>query len=837
MRRFASVFANRRDKQPPPPLVTDHAHSSASSSSGSASLYLHTPEDDQHHLEVVDRNASKKSWKSWLKGSTKPRHQQQSTKQHWQNTNTLPDWTTPHELDDTHSEPSVEDEQHRPQDPRQKLATLVRNGLVPPLITPSPFAHRSDAPLIFPRRLLARLESDDPLTHAQRASIAHLASRRISPVTPLRPLPDPFNESVPLKTTVISSSSPGLSRWISRPCFEERHHVFLPQQDGSVSRHHVVGTALAVAALEYSEALEAMVDFDLQEIPPSSSSLVIEIPSSAPETASAPPSASGHTTRNSPYIAVPSPLRNEHNPPAPPAVAMSQSAPPAVPAIAATADPMMKRGVRFAEDDKDDVIPIGYVLRMKKRREEKAKFLQAEQQRRLLVEERMRMEEERRRQDEKRTMDEEKRNRRYTEEVIAARMRRESQRAGGVPALLGSENNGLLGNGGSAAGFFPASISSSTSERNKSTPAGRYSKGIHEDNGAPVHLPRREASEPNLPTITRTSPNAANVPMTHSHSYGSSNSHSPGSSRPPSVKGPPSVDSSPPLPGTRSPSVYSSQEISSSEDVKAAVAAAARRTKRNSLAPSLTHNNSSGSLSGDRASLYPVWTGSNLSLNNMVPPVPMIPMQMQMMPMPPFVMMDMPLLPPTPPFMMQQYPRQSGTPRASGSGSGSYKGRQSSSQNSSREKVNVVSGSGNMEGSRSGHPPRSASFPRPDYRHTSSSPARPQNSSQHGHGSKNADPRRASMPVASPRLAQHQSSRPRQSSHHEQRPPPPPHSQSQPTSMSRGTSSQHLQLPSPWTGIPTQSGTLPHANAMPPRQHSQTSMRTSTKTKRQTMIS
>ncbi|GLB33897.1 hypothetical protein LshimejAT787_0107810 [Lyophyllum shimeji] len=871
MRRFASVFASRRDKQPPPPLVTDHAHSSASSSSGSASLYLHTPDDDQHHLEVVDRrSSSKKSWKAWLKGSPKPPLPPPT--KHWQNPTPIPDWTSPHELDDTQSEPSVEDDQ-APQDPCKIFVTLVKNSLVPPPIPPSPFAHRSDAPLIFPRsvnpasnlprfqslastafkrRLLARLEADNrPLTPVEQASISSLASRRVSALVPVARPPHPFNESAPSRTTVISLSSPGLTRWISRPCFEERYVVFVPQEDGAILRKPVSGTASAVAALEFSEALEAMVDFDQQDIPPPSSSLFIEVPPPVSETVSAPPSASGHT-RTSPHITVPSPLRNEHNPPPPPpTLVVSQSAPPAVPAPAAAADPLVKRGVRFAEDDKDDVIPIGYVLRMKKRREEKARFLQAEQQRRQLAEERRRIEAERRRRDaeraaweaerraweeEKRAMEEERRLRKYAEEVAAARLRRESQRAGGVPALQGTENNGFLGNGGSAAGFFPSSVSSSASERNKAA-AHRQSRAMYQD--APALGPRREASEPNLPTITRTGPSTPAVPITYSHS--SSHSHSPGSSCPPSVRGtPPSVESSLSLPGAHSPAMYSSQEEpSSSEDVKAAVAAAAMRAKRNSFASTMSRNNSSGSLGGS----YPAWTGSNHSLNMMVtpvPPVPVMPMQMQMMPVPAFVMMDTPLLPPTPPFMMQRYPRQSGSARSTGSGAASFKGRLPSSQNSSREKVNVVNGmrpSGAV--SPSGHPPRSASFPRPEYRPSSSStPTSPQKSSQHGHGSTSGEPRRASMPATSPGGQQHHSGRPRQ--HSDQRPPHPQHSHSQPSSMPRVTSSQHLQLPSPWTGIPTQSGALPNAHAMPPRQHSQSSMRggtTSTKAKRQTMIS
>ncbi|RDB22841.1 hypothetical protein Hypma_010088 [Hypsizygus marmoreus] len=873
MRRFASVFVSKRDKNSAehntsPP--SDPAHSSASSSSGSASLYLQTPEDDHHHIPIVHSQSTKKTWKSWLKTATRSK---QCPKQ-WPPA--LPDWA-PH-IDELHSDQSDDDEPvsvacSTPSvsaavaavPPITSFRTLVSNSLVPPAPPPSPFAHRSDALIIFPRscnrlrvltrphtlastllktRLRARLDDStrSPIS-AEELSIASLASRRISPVVPLSPPPHPYNASAPSRTTLISLTSQGLRRWIARPCFEDRYAVFTPAEDGTVVCQRVVGTALAVAALEYSEVLDAMVDFDLDDPVPSPSPLVIDIPSPAPDSSSAQPSSPAHS-RNSPYIAVPSPLRNGHNPPSASPVVISQSAPSAVPAP--VPEPLVKRGVRFAEDDKDDVIPLGYVLRMKKKREEKARFLRAEHQRRIMEEERLKIEEERRKRDaeraeweaerrawekEKKAMEEEKRQRKYQEEVIASRLRRESQRVGGVPSLTASGNNlnGLMG--GAPGGPFPTSASSSASERNKPPAARRDSRAVFGDYSPPLPLPRREGSDPNLPTITKTGPNNTTIPTTRISPQGSS--ESPGSSRPPSVKGTPTSQAAPPLPTTRSPSVYSSHDHgSSSEDVRAAVAAAARRTKRNSVAASMSHNNSSGSLSGDRGS-YPMWTGSNQSLHNMVPPVPMLPMQ-TMMPMPPFVMMDMPLLPPTPPFMLQQYARQQHGSPTSGSPSGS-RGRLTNSQNSSRERVSVANGGGEGSGSsngrgsssRSGHPSRSASFPdRPEYRQTSSSPARHGGpSSSHG-----GDPRRSSMPVSPQQSYQQQ--RPRQLSHHEQRPQLPPHSNSQSLStMPRGSSSQkHLQPPpSPWTGLPTQNGKLPNANATAlPRQGSHSNLRPGT---------
>ncbi|KAG6873761.1 hypothetical protein C0995_011580 [Termitomyces sp. Mi166 len=835
MRRFVAVF--KRDKHSPPPLVTDHAHSSASSSSGSASLCLQTPDDDQHLPAAVERQASRKSWRSWLKGSSKKTH--------------LPDWS--HDVEDIPSEPSFPEEP--PDDPLQHFTLLVKNSLQPPPPPPTPFSRRPHDPYAFPksvdrpsllprshslatltlkRHILKRLQDGHrPFSESELRSIAPLASRRITPV-PVNQLPHPFNATAPYKTTIISPSSPGLGTWVSRPCFEDRYDLFIPEQDDTISRRPVVGSDLAVAALEFSQAIEAMVDSDL------SPQLVVDTPS---ETVSPPPSSSGHS-RNSPHIPAPSPLRNEHNMPPSPSVSVTQSAPPTVP-ISTETDSSAKRGVRFAEDGKDDVIPLGYVLRMKKKREEKAKFLKAEQERRVLEEERMRYEEERQKRDaeraewererrawekEKRTMEEERQQRKYAEEVAAARLRRETQRAGGVPSLKASGSDAFLGPNTSA-GYFPASASSLTSERNKPPTARSYFRS-YDDGGAPAYLPRREASESDLPARLSTNP-PASFHITPSP-RGSFRSNSPSSS-PPSIERPPSPDGSSPL--TRSPSVHSSQEVlSSPEDVKAAVAAAANRAKRHSFAASISsRNNSNLSLSSDRAS-YPMWAGSNHSLNNVIPPVPMIP-PMQMMPMPAYAMMDMPLLPPTPPFMMQHYPRHHGSPGSPGSGSGSPKGRLGGSSNSSREKLasqnpsregaHVIGGagrSGSVErgyvGERSSsegrsYPSRSASFPRPEApRHTSSSPVQGSKSGSphrvhHGHAPYSSptgpSSRRTSMPVSH----QHFHS-PQQCISHDLRPQVSTHTHSQPVLT---TSAQNLQQPSPWTGLPTQSGKLPNGNS------------------------
>lgn len=866
MRRFVAVF--KRDKHSPPPLVTDHAHSSSSSSSGSASLCLQTPDDDQHLPAAVERQASRRSWRLWLKGSSKKTPHA-----------ALSDWVPPsHDVDDVPSESSLHDDP--PSDPLQSFTVLVQNSLSPPPSPPSPFSRSFDDPYFFPksanrmsllprshslasvsfkRHILKRLQ-DEPHTFSEEElrSIAPLASRRITPVVPLNQPHHPFNVSAPSKTTLISTSCPGLGTWVSRPCFEDRYDLFMPEQDGAVSRRPILGSDIAVAALEFSEAIEAMADADVIHPSPQSVDISSETVSISPSCKHFFPGslsteiihvsrlASGHS-RSSPHVPAPSPLRNEHNPPAPPPVSATQPAPPAVPTSTET-DTSVKRGVRFAEDGKDDVIPLGYVLRMKKKREEKAKFLRAEQERRLLDDERMRHEEERRRRDaeraewererrawekEKRLMEEERRQRKYAEEVLATRLRRESQRAGGVPALKASDSSAFLGPN-SGAGCFPASASSSASERNKPPAVHRYPRPAYNDSGAPACIPRREASEPNLPARLGTNP-APSLPIAPSP-----RSPSPSSS-PPSVnlERPFSPDKSSPLPGLRSSSIHSSQEVlSPSEDVKASVAATADRVKRHSFAASIStsRNNSNISLSGDRATSYPVWTGSNHSLNNMLAPVPMIhPMQMPMMPV--SAMMDMPLLPPAPPFMMQQYSRHHGSPVSPGPGGGSPKGRlggsstssreRLDSQNPSRERVNVIGGlarSGSVErgyvSERSNqesrnHTSRSASFPRPEApRHTSSSPAQVSSSAspqgaRHGHihHSNPIGPssRRTSVPVSQTQQRSRQTS-------HDLRPSPPIHTHSQPVLMSQSSTQNH-QLPSPWTGLPTQSGKLPNANS------------------------
>ncbi len=124
---------------------------------------------------------------------------------------------------------------------------------------------------------------------------------------------------------------------------------------------------------------------------------------------------------------------------------MSLSSEVETPALTSTA-PSTRRGVRFAENvDKEDSVPLGYILRHRKRREEKTLFLRQERERREHEEEKLKHEAERQQweqekrqwQKEKRTLEESKRQRQFAEEITAARVRRESLFA--IPSSLPRE--------------------------------------------------------------------------------------------------------------------------------------------------------------------------------------------------------------------------------------------------------------------------------------------------------------------------------------------------------------------------------------------------------------
>jgi hypothetical protein len=453
----------------------------------------------------------------------------------------------------------------------------------------------------------------------------------------------------------------------------------------------------------------------------------------------------------------PSPLRMGHGPEPSP----SREPEPEKKAEAVEKPPVerVKRGVRFAEDDKEDVIPIGYVLRLKEQKAQKAKFLQEEKERRAFEAEKARVEAERMQRErerrewenerkaweaEKKAMEDERRQRLFAEEVIAARSRRETQRQGFVP-------------GNSS----PTSSNQDTEIRKRES-----KKVLRPVYDSQLSTPRRQGSEPN--------------PATPSPS-----SDSPGSSRPPSVVGQSSLR----VPKSNAPRP-SSTYSSSSEDHRPKDAG----SKRNSV---------------DRSSYGGTWSGSN---PNLVPPVPSLP--------PSVYPLDMPLLPPTAPFMLQEYPRSRSRDRERSSSSSRTSPTSPSSRtlsnNGSSERINVHSHSSSPHRTKSSssrerdskrrstasdshsRPPRISSHssltPRADGNNSGSSSG----GSVHGHGHGHAPNHRSYSTPQSSSLSQP--------------------SRSQPNSISRGRPIFPMSYSQPvvysWNGLPPQYG-MPVAPAMP----------------------
>ena len=336
--------------------------------------------------------------------------------------------------------------------------------------------------------------------------------------------------------------------------------------------------------------------------------------------------------------------------------------------------------VRFAESEKDkeDNVPLDYVMRTRQARDKKARFLAAERARRLstqersetpryaapsdaaredarrLTEERKRIEEERKQLEEERrkwereraarerVAEEQRKKQLYAEDFVEARRRQEKTRQGTVPRF---------GEGISWEGDRERDRERRGSETKTAYPRPRY-----DSSHSPVPLPpQRQSSEPNMhPGGGSQSGNPRlSVPYPDS---------SPGSSRPPSIATGSNRGSS------RPPSMYSTPPSSASAtDV---------RTRRESKASRRSFVSDAGSHS---PSMYFQAGVPNGYPWGVVPPVPAMPvgmnMNMNMMPvvgvpmmqMPIMPYTDMPLLPPTPPFVLQQYKH-----RGPGSGQRSY---------------------------------------------------------------------------------------------------------------------------------------------------------------------
>ncbi|KAF5363888.1 hypothetical protein D9756_000456 [Leucocoprinus leucothites] len=812
--------------------VSDHAQSSGSSS-GSASLSFPTPEDDSQAPSLA-RSNTRRSWKDWLGGKRsepepppisdlpKPPGWNRQASAWDERPPTLQGPRARHrvqkEADVTEDESSEEydDEESvsisdhprspinkpgfvaSPERARLNLEILIKNGVNPPLPATPFVQHSADylfprscnrpRPLpvfdtrrvMFKRRLLNRL---DQLSADEEQTILPFASKN-APVTMSAPVLPSYETIRPSKSTRVFAASPGVRRWISRPCFEDRFSIFLPSQEG-VRVTPVVGT-LAVTAIEYSEFLDVMVDpdFDPSLPPPEQSQdvqwsppLQVTMPSQSPllgTSGSTAPSLPSAIPRPS-YLPSPSPLRNQHKSDVSLSDSTSQSTilapastitpslssqnskmnlrpdtlPPPQTSIAAP----VKRVVRFVEDDTEDKVPL-HLVRQKKKQEEKAKFLRAEQRKRLMEQEqeRRRLEAEALVQERKRLLKEKERKeleqRQYAELVASARLRRETQRAGIIPGLKVDSNGSLLAPS-------PSTTSLRESERNRPRES-RGSSLMPHHTGSSTSIPRRDASDSALhPSHFYSFENSSYRAGSGGHSPGGSASGHGHQSRPGSM--------------------YSS----SSED---------------GWLNSKRHSGMSNSFTRplpDRMSSYPTWSGSNHSLHNSpsvsIPPVPSFPLM-------PELMNDFVLLPPSAPFMMHQHGRQSrnSSPGRSTS-SGSLRG---GSPNSSSERINPSR--------QSLVRPKDLALPSPStsLSHVDSQPMHTRSGS--------TDSRRASMPVP----VSNRSSAPRSQSNSLSRGRPIlPHAQTV-----QGI--QHVQSSSPWTALPTQWGTLPTAMPMSPYTHS-----------------
>ncbi|KAJ3570203.1 hypothetical protein NP233_g4567 [Leucocoprinus birnbaumii] len=790
--------------------VSDHGQSSGSSS-GSASVSLPTPEDDSQPPSLA-RTSTRRSWKNWLGGKRSepepppiPDHPKppgwdrqmsaweerpptlQGPRRHAVHKDT--DETGDETSEDYDDEESVSTSDHprspvnrpgfvaSPQRARHNLEILIKNGISPPL-SATPFVQHS-ADYLFPRscnrprprpvfdmrrimfkqRLLNRLHQ---LSADDEKAILPFALKA-SPV-PVSTPSLPSHESIrPPKSSQILAASPGVRRWISRPCFEDRFSIFLPSQDG-IRKTPVVGT-LAVTAIEYSEFLDVMVDPDFDpSLPPPELSQEVQWAPSIPDSMSrqTPLSApTGDIAMQSPsvnsrpsYLPSPSPLRNQHKSDVSLSDSTSQSTilapasymapspssqkskmnprPESVPATQASVAAPVKRVVRFVEEDTEDKVPL-HLVRQKKKQEEKAKFLRAEQRKRMMEQEqeRRRLEAEAIEQERRRVLKEKERKdmeqRRFAEVVASTRFRRETQRAGIIPGLKLDSNGSLLA---------PSSSTSSLRESERNRPREpRGSSLMPHHTGSSTSILRRDASDSALPPSHLYSETSSYRAGSGGYSPGGSTSGHGHHSRPGSM--------------------YSS----SSED-------GWMNIKRHSAM-----SNSFNRPLPDRMVSYPTWSGSNQSLHSLPSPV-FIP-QVPSLPVMPELMNDFVLLPPSAPFMMHNGRQSRNSSPGRSTSSGSLRG---GSPSSSSERI--PSRQSTMRPKEPHTPSPSSSF-----NHVDSRPTHTRSGS--------GDSRRSSMPIP---LSNRTST---------------PHSQ--PSSLSRGDSPD----------VATSLVREPSGDSLPPSQFSQ----------------
>ncbi|KAI6163015.1 hypothetical protein EDD17DRAFT_1476731 [Pisolithus thermaeus] len=647
MRRFASVFVSRRDRPDAPSTTSDESskfrqpkgpgvlaslarratqtsippllpgNSSSSSSSGSAALQTPVDENPPH------KQSKKGSWSSWIASKKQVRREAWSSCFPPNSALAPPNVDLANETVDARSSPSDEGSDHS----ESQWSQMARARANTRIILLNSLVHHSDSPplleapefVAFPRScnpcrrlrrketlesrlhknaLLSRL---DKLSPPELSSIAAWSTRTVAAKKPSH---DPLHDFFPA-TGAIARHSEGLRAWVSRPYYEERVYVWARDGKGDIACSRVAGPQLGVAALEYSDVLDVLAG-TLPEPPdeplraPAVYTPPVESLSGSPELLPLPSTTSALLPAS--LISEISKSETKNNP----------------------SDLVPKKGVHFAEDDsKDDKIPLGYMLRVRKNKEQKARFLRQERERRAVVqvksslqeEERARREAERlemdklrrSREQERKRLEEQERQRTYVEEVQAARIRREAARAG--------------------QGFSSTSSHTRAPERGWSESSDSVRPSMRRDSSS-------RGSELIVPTM--------NVP-----SYDAS-----------------PASSLPPTPGSqhsfsRPPSVYSTH-TASSEDVRNREA---RRISRRSSTVSDPSKHVPFQVSYNPGTpfmaFHPSW--------GMVPPVPPVPAMpsIPLVNIAPFYGMEMPLLPPTAPFMMDQYRSRSSESRAS----------------------------------------------------------------------------------------------------------------------------------------------------------------------------
>lgn len=674
MRRMSSVFVSRRADKPDAPSSNDNgplspeaakpkaglrmfnslsrkaipqqlfASGSSSSASSGGSAELRTPDDEE--LPHIRMPGQKGSWKSWL-GAKNLDRAEGDTKAAWLPPFSTagvalrpPPMVTSNETDDASSD--SDSEADHPQDPPTpnltQSITQARHSMRAIILNSSTDGDRPSCPPLldiphntpFPRSCLRvghvrrrdTLESKmhkavllrtlEPLSPAEERSLAPLGSRSVTLVKEA-PAYNPDFDTWP-RAQFLRSNSEGLGNWVARPCYEDRVLVWTREElSGQIVTSSISGSQFGVAALEFSESLQILAgllsDIDDGFDPPAEPQPESSRPASGTAAVASP-----LTEKLSPSVAVAdskfSPLTLAVD-----SLDESKKRTSNVKAAEPTPTPTVKRGVRFAEDGKDDKIPLGYVLRIKKKREEKAKFLREEREKRELEEGRRTREDRRAREEERRLweaqmreqeeerkarelhkkkIEEEKRQQNYASELQASRARREASRAGHT---------------------FSSSLVRDI-ERDKSA-----SRDAH-----PSELPSTRQRTSDLKVSS-----ASLSP--HDGSPASSMPATPGSQHS----------------FSRPPSVYSTQTTSSDD----ARGRDGRHISKRTFAAFDPSKQLSLPLSNPRASLLPYNPWGNMPVPPFtIPPVSPLPVAPMMAI--PFYSLD-PLLPPSPLFMMNQF--------------------------------------------------------------------------------------------------------------------------------------------------------------------------------------